>query len=323
MTSPNTVVHPQQLIRQVSPDLHLIESEPCGGDLFRGTLRWLRLRSGLSLHSSDCHELHNFSTQLQIEPRLNFVLFLQGRSDVRYGDRDVRFGSDGPAGCEGVALSLAEPVLFSRKARRGAHIRKLVVSLSPDWLDSGGLDGQPEHAAITRFANQHMAMRRWQPSARLQALAAQILHPPGYNALLDNLYLESRSLEIASEALAMLSQQPVGAASGLRPQEHQRVRRVLELLDSGQADEWTLEAIARDIGVNINTLQRQFQASQGMTLFEYQRVRKLVQARSALEREGISVTQAAWLAGYGSAANFATAFKRQFGLTPRQVRSKI
>lgn len=323
MSGLDAVIHPQELIQQVSPEIRLIENEPCRGDLFRGKLRWLRLRSGLSLHSSDCFELHNFSTQLQIEPRLNFILFLEGRSDVRYGDKDVRIGCDQSATCEGVTVSLAEPVLFSRKARRGAHIRKLVVSLSPEWLDSGGLDGQPEHAAITRFASQHMAMRHWQPSARLQTLAEQILNPPGYGTLLDNLYLESRSLEIASEALTILSQAQPAAPQGLLPREHQRIRQVLELLDSGIADEWSLEAIARDAGVNINTLQRQFQASLGMTLFEYQRVRKLKQAREALERQGVSVTQAAWLAGYGSAANFATAFKRQFGLTPKQVRSRL
>ncbi|TBU97094.1 helix-turn-helix transcriptional regulator [Phytopseudomonas dryadis] len=323
MSSMQPVVPRSELIRQVSPDLRLIEAEPCRDNLFRGQLRWLRLRAGLSLHCSDCHELHNFSTQVQIEPRLNFILFLEGHSDVRYGDHAVRFGSPRPAPCEGVALSLSEPVLFSRQAQRGTHIRKLVVSLAPEWFDAGGLDDQAEYANITRFTRQHLALRRWQPSPRLLAMAEQILHPPGYGPLLENLYLESRSLEIASEALAMLCQQQPAATPGLRPQEHQRIRRVVELLDSGEADGWTLEAIARDAGININSLQRQFQASQGMTLFEYQRVRKLQQAREALERQGVSVAQAAWLAGYGSAANFATAFKRQFGLTPKQVRTKI
>jgi len=60
-----------------------------------------------------------------------------------------------------------------------------------------------------------------------------------------------------------------------------------------------------------------------MTIFEYQRARRLLQARQALEREGISVNEAAWRAGYNSPANFATAFKRQFGISPRQVRGRL
>jgi AraC-like DNA-binding protein len=46
----------------------------------------------------------------------------------------------------------------------------------------------------------------------------------------------------------------------------------------------------------------------------------LLRARQALEQEGRSVGEAADIAGYTSAANFATAFKRHFGITPRQCR---
>jgi len=101
------------------------------------------------------------------------------------------------------------------------------------------------------------------------------------------------------------------------------VQRLVELLDSGVADDWTQERIAREMGVNATTLQRQFRALHGMTLFEYQRTRRLLQARQALERDGVSVNEAAWLAGYNSPANFATAFKRQFGISPKQVRARI
>ncbi|VFR21306.1 hypothetical protein AMP9_3942 [plant metagenome] len=39
-----------------------------------------------------------------------------------------------------------------------------------------------------------------------------------------------------------------------------------------------------------------------------------------MEYEGASVARAALLAGYANPANFATAFRRQYGLSPRQVR---
>ena len=69
----NTVLHPQELIRRIGPDLgpqlRLIDNESSKADLFRGKLRWLHLRSGLSLHCSDCLELSTFSTQLQIQSR--------------------------------------------------------------------------------------------------------------------------------------------------------------------------------------------------------------------------------------------------------------
>ena len=107
------------------------------------------------------------------------------------------------------------------------------------------------------------------------------------------------------------------------PQPVQVRVRLVDLLDSGEADSWSLDHIARETGVNATTLQRQFRSLKGMTVFEYQRGRRLNSAREALEREGATVTEAAWRAGYNSPANFATAFKRQFGISPRQVRSRV
>jgi AraC-like DNA-binding protein len=44
-------------------------------------------------------------------------------------------------------------------------------------------------------------------------------------------------------------------------------------------------------------------------------------ARTALERESVSVNKAAHRAGFTSAANFATAFRRQFGAPPESTAS--
>ncbi len=216
---------------------------------------------------------------------------------------------------------MIEPVQFRRQARRGSHIRKLVVSLTPDWFDGRG-EGATD-GTIRQFMNSHLAPRSWTPSSRLLSLANQMLNPPGYDTLLEGLYLESRALDIACEALASLGEGTAPVEQGLRPQEYRRLQRLVALLDSGEADNWTLDHIAREMGVNATTLQRQFRLFRGMTVFEYQRARRLHMAREALEREGASVTEAAWGAGYNSAANFATAFKRQFGVNPRQVRARV
>ncbi len=320
------VIKHSDLTSLIGPSVKLVENEGTSEQLFHGSLTWSRLRAGLSLHCSDCRELHNFTTQTEVAPHLALLIFLEGRSDVAYDQHRVSLGCRNVGNrrptAEGVALTLTEPVLFRRRARRGAQVRKVCVSLTPEWFETVGGD----YAAACELAGlgrQHLAIRHWQPSARLLALVEQMLSPPDYNPLLQHLYLESRALEIASEAMSLASGQFAPSQPGLRPQEHQRIRRTLELLQSDTADNWSLERIAQEIGVNVSTLQRQFQASQGMSLFEYQRRRKLLQAREALERQGVSVSYAAWQAGYSSAANFSTAFKRAFGLTPKQARARI
>ncbi|WP_417779990.1 helix-turn-helix transcriptional regulator [Stutzerimonas xanthomarina] len=317
MQQPDHLIRRDELPLTSQPGLRL--ARPDDDRLFYGRVGWLQLRDGLSLHWSDCEELQDFVTENVVGPRLSFVLFLDGQSEASYGGLSLTFGqSDRRRRPEGVALAMNEPVLFRRQARRGRHIRKLVVSLTPEWFEAAGAE---VGSSVHRFMQSHLAPRVWQPSARLLPLAEQMLNPSGYDPLLERLYLESRALDITCEALGSLGEQ--APCAGLRPREHLRVQRLTELLDSGAADDWTLERIAREVGVNANTLQRQFRTLRGMTVFEYQRARRLLQARQALERDGVSVNEAAWRAGYNSPANFSTAFKRQFGISPGQVRARI
>ena len=57
-----------------------------------------------------------------------------------------------------------------------------------------------------------------------------------------------------------------------------------------------------------------------MPVMEYMRARRLEKARLALERGEVGISGAAALAGYRSEANFATAIRRRYGLTPSDLR---
>ncbi|RAH98427.1 hypothetical protein DLJ53_27450 [Acuticoccus sediminis] len=80
-----------------------------------------------------------------------------------------------------------------------------------------------------------------------------------------------------------------------------------------------LEDVARAVGASVSTLQRLFHAVHGASIYGVVRERRLVEARLALEGGSLSITEAAERAGYRSPANFATAFKRQFGVSPSDV----
>ncbi|MNW09377.1 DNA-binding transcriptional regulator GadX [compost metagenome] len=61
----------------------------------------------------------------------------------------------------------------------------------------------------------------------------------------------------------------------------------------------------------------------GTTVFDFVRESRLQRARQALERDGFSVAQAALVAGYNSAANFATAYRKRFGMPPKLARGRV
>lgn len=283
--------------------------------------RTRRLRPGLLLHWEDAREATDLVAQTEIDAGLRIVLLLEGAVDVSFGRQRVAL-SCGCGATSAALVAVAEPDQLTRRARRGTYSRRMTLTLSPAWLaQSGAAPG-----VLDDFMRRHLALQRWQASPRAVAVAEQMLRPPALQPLLQNIYLESRALELAGEALATL-QSPADSAtpnaSALRPREHQRLRALCAFLASGQADGLSLSAIARHMGINANTLQRQFRAVYGTTVFDHLRECRLQRARRALEHDGVTVGQAAMLAGYTSAANFATAYRRRFGLPPKLARSRV
>ncbi|MFG5779322.1 helix-turn-helix transcriptional regulator [Comamonas sp. J-3] len=281
------------------------------------------LRPGLSLHCEDGCDCGDLTAQAEIAAGLRLVVLLEGQVDVSYGLTRVALSHAG-AGARAALVSVAEPEQFVRRARAGVYSRRISLGLAPGWLAQAGGGAQAGGTELEGFIQHHLATRCWQLSPRAAAIAEQMVHPPPLAPLLQHMYLESHALDLVGEALASLCQtEPVASNTALLPREHQRLRELQAFLASGQADDLSLDAIARHAGINANTLQRQFRAVYGTTVFEQLRELRLQRARQALERDGLTVGQAALLAGYTSAANFATAYRRRFGLAPKLARGRV
>ena len=296
-----------------------------GDAVMTGCVRELHLRPGLSLYASDVCDQQDMDVSTALPAGLLLVLPLAGEADVSYGERRFQLGpqrrSDQALLYEGLAITLSEPEAFTRRLRRGARRRVVSLALGQRWLDDSA-DALAPHPRLSHFRHTHLAAQRWRMSPRLLALAGDLLDMRAPGAPLMSLYLESRCLEIVAEGLGAVSgEEPAGAAS-LRPREQRRLAQLREFLDSGEGDGHSLEALAARIGMSASTLQRYFRAYTGMSVFAYQRRRLLQLARVAIERDGVSVGEAAHLAGYTSAANFATAFRRQFGTPPGRLRGR-
>lgn len=294
--------------------------------VLRGTFRKTTVRDGLTVHYSDVTNLCDLHTEAESAPHLGIKLFFQGGVSASIGDQDIPM----PRQLENsdrwipsaTLFHQQERELFRRRAAIGDRVRKLTIKIFPEWLESGDIFGDASAQGLKRFTSTRLAARSWSPSASLLALAMQAIRPPSFEPYLARLYMESRTLGIVAEAFSLLAGMPSTPASGARlsAAENKHLRRAEELLNNSRVAP-SLEELAAEVGVSVNTLQRLFHAAYGTTVFHYIRRLKLEQARTALENEGVTIAQAAYLAGYTSPANFATAFKRQYGFSPKDARS--
>lgn len=298
------------------------------GPAFEGRVDLTELRPGLVVHSTDIANLHRMTTQMTLSPRLTVVLVLAGQTNVSFGDQPLQLSGTAArmpgTKAEGAVVALARPEEFVRFSTAGCHERKVCVSVSADWLSAVGLCEQHETEPVLEFASRHLSMMRWQPSSKAVALTEQLINPPVLTPMMHRLYVESRALDVLSEAFAAI--EGIGnraATSPNRPQDERLMREVSVYLGHADPETLSLADVARQFGTNPSSLQQKFRQTFGTTVFAYIRSQRLQRARHALERDGISVAQAADIAGYTSAANFATAYRKAFGLTPKQSRSLI
>jgi DNA-binding response OmpR family regulator len=82
-----------------------------------------------------------------------------------------------------------------------------------------------------------------------------------------------------------------------------------------------LVALAHQVGTNERKLNEIFRTRVGLSVFEYFQELRMDRARRSLEATQVQVQQIAKAAGYPNAGDFTRAFKRRFGLSPRQFRA--
>nr|WP_306767950.1 helix-turn-helix transcriptional regulator [Stenotrophomonas sp. MYb238] len=291
--------------------------------LLAGRMRTRELRNGLVLHCTEAHDLQTLETEAENWPGIKIALLVDGASELGYGSHRFRLGPCDDAGRPrggnaGALVNFAEPDRFRRRWQAGRAERKVVITLKPEWIASSGLLSADAGKALQRFLREHMATTPWTPSAHALSAAEAILRPPPLLPCLLDMHREARCLDIVTEACSVIAgEAPAAAAPG--PGQRRRLQALRALLDSGQADGWSLQRMARHVGSNPTSLQQAFRATFGITVVAYLRERRLQQAHERLLRGRDSLAWVAQHAGYTSSANFCTAFKRRFGITPGQV----
>lgn len=293
--------------------------------ILRGRNAHMTLRDGLYLHYSDTEVLEDFVVDTESQPQIGLRIFLRGSTDASLGGcrlPQARPDAGGSAWRPVASLvSQAEPDRFVRRARRGETLRKVVVSVSSSWLEGGPLGGE-DLTTVRAFARSHLASHIWVPSGKAVALSEQIINAPDVSPLLRALYLESRALALIAEAFEQCFRwRRDPGREALRPLDRQRLQRIEDYLERFPRGEASIAALAREARTSANTLQRLFRSAYGTSVQHFVRARRLERARRAMEQEGASIGEAAFLAGYGSPANFSTAFKRHFGLSPSDLQS--
>ncbi len=120
-------------------------------------------------------------------------------------------------------------------------------------------------------------------------------------------------LQAIRQHIDNLPDDSTGWLSGLRDRH---VGAALALMHGRPAESWTLEALAREVGLSRSVFAQRFSEKVGVPAMQYLSNWRLQIAARMLEGTRMSIAQAAANVGYESEASFNRAFKKQVGVPP-------
>lgn len=276
--------------------------------VIQGNVEELVLPCGICLTNSNVQVLQPYeSTSLQCSPMYTLVV-LEGCVAIRLDGREFVIRS-------GMAFStrLGEHLVMKASHPADRHLKTLTLGVNP-----ASFQPQPMMASLLHeWENAQTPAFVWQvPGYLLSGLQHALDHTVAdvpRQFMLEGVMLQLLGYGLLTEARSQ------GKSYLPAPGERCRLENIRQLLQQQPENEYTLHALAQLAAMSPSSLRSKFRQAYGHSVFDYLRDCRLALARRYLERE-YSVQQSAWMSGYQHASNFATAFRRRYGIAPSDVR---
>jgi AraC-like DNA-binding protein len=198
-----------------------------------------------------------------------------------------------------------------------------------------GVDIMPPHLLRTFFPGKDGEMlpqlkflakeNDWQTlvypktNSAIQSVVLQIINCP-FQGIAKRMYLQGKVIEFMALQLAPFLED--NKAKQLPPRLKRdtiaKIHHAKEILQARLDNPPLLSELAQKVGVSETTLQKGFQIQFGTTVFGYLTNERMEQARQLLQNRHFTVAEVANIVGYAHLGHFAAAFKRKFGMSPRE-----
>lgn len=297
-----------------------VNDAACDTSMLQGSFRMLEGLSGIGLQCCQHREMHSCTVTTHLPPGAVFVYLTHGA--IEFYLQDKRFFLQAETGvCVAFAVNLTQTTELRRMLRKGHYVEKLVLTLMPECLQKT-LTHESFTALGESFFAQHMQNQVWHLTPADVSLCRSIVTcqapAAGRYCALEQ---EAAVLTLVRNALQQL--QPA-VKLGPPTQVGERIAEHLNQWLAAQPSPELLDVnkIARRLNMSTSKLQRAFKQYSGISVMEYIRKQRLLQAKQAMKLDGISIGEAAFRAGYKHSSNFCLAFKKTFGYSPGSLRSQ-
>ena len=145
-----------------------------------------------------------------------------------------------------------------------------------------------------------------------------------YRGGLGYLFLESKIHELLSVYLSEVLELRILSSElyQISKSERDSIIEAKRMIDSQLAFAPSLEELARQIGISISKLTKGFSAMYGISVHAYIINQRLERAAGLLLESNLNVSQIASIVGYTKPSNFSAAFKKKYGVIPKNYKDE-
>lgn len=97
-----------------------------------------------------------------------------------------------------------------------------------------------------------------------------------------------------------------------------QIKKAKDIIIENMAQPPSLEALSKRVGLNVKKLKMGFKEFYGAPVFTFLLNYKLDYSKKLLEQNQLNVSEVAIHVGYSNSSHFIAAFKKKFGITPKQ-----
>lgn len=263
------------------------------------------LRCGVRVKGSNIHFSEHVDSTVYIPPQIGFIFLLKGTMSLELGQRRYHFEAGAEGCCIMISLDTAENL--RRIARAGEINEHIGLSGLELWLRE-----EPNQQALSKNVYKE-SVRSWPMTLAMHQGCLQWQERRDQATGLQRDMYGINLLEIAWRHFIWLSMQSDETYIGY--QRSLDLETALKaMLKDGVFDS---KRLAEGVNMSLRTLQRRAKQQFGCTLKEWLSNQRMLIAQNALIENGVSISEAAWLAGYNHSSSFIQAFKKSFKVTPK------
>jgi AraC-like DNA-binding protein len=313
--------------------------------LFEGELSFEKISDGISMHCSHGLEKQAARSSASINPCISMNIVFAGNIGFSLGEDRYQFTASEHNPVLFINV-IGETEIFTRHLIEGQTVKKINITIDKQWLLSR-CKSTNDLANVHSIFGQNSAVYCFDCSPALVELAEQLFEQKVKLELGSQLQAEHLSLQVVHECLPLLLAEnlssksdhfvaPISANKQKSSLTTKLTKQALPqfgickieaaldgiLLNNQLLKNVSLKEVASQLGLSISTLQRQVKEKHQVTVIEYLRNKRLDNAKKLLIIERKSIGEVSFMSGYTHVANFTTAFKKRFGVTPDKLRKE-